>query len=54
MLKDENKKNPINKLNTNLILNDKIRRKKREKRTSLTIHMNSEKVSNSLIFVVIN
>jgi hypothetical protein len=31
MLKDENKKNPINKLNTNLILNDKIRKKKRKK-----------------------
>jgi hypothetical protein len=32
MLKDENKKNPINKLNTNLILNDKIRRKKKRKK----------------------
>jgi hypothetical protein len=33
------KKNSINKLNTNLILKDKIRKKNREKRTSLTIHM---------------
>jgi hypothetical protein len=32
MLKDENKKNPINKLNTNLILNDKIRKKREKKR----------------------
>ena len=31
MFKDENKKNPINKLNTNLILNDKIRKKKEKK-----------------------
>jgi len=31
-LKDENKKNSINKLNTNLILKDKIRKTKQRKK----------------------